>query len=324
MNSTTRAHLALAIVATIAICGCKKADRAPAAKERDAAGDKTRPTPAAAAIDAAEIERVIGAKPSVSADGVAKVTWARAEVPVTVDGMAFPPSAGLTSWAAFQEADGAAMVMGDTVVFEDEVSAAMDAAFAHGLAITALHNHFFFDNPKVYFMHIGGHGAATKLATGVRAMWDAVKAVRKAKPTPAKQFTGGVPKAGAIDATKIGAIIGVKAASKPGGVVKVSIGREATMHETKFAGSMGLTTWAAFTGSDAMAAIDGDFAMTAAEVQPVLRALRAANIHVVALHNHMIGESPAYYFTHFWGKGSAEELARGFRATLDAQGAVSK
>jgi hypothetical protein len=96
------------------------------------------------------------------------------------------------------------------------------------------------------------------------------------------------------------------------------------MHGAEFGGSMGLTTWAAFAGDDKLASIDGDFAMTTAEVQPVLRALRAAKIHVVALHNHMIGETPAYFFVHFWGKGSAADLARGFRAALDAQTRAGK
>src|SRR5262249_40190962 len=100
------------------------------------------------------------------------------------------------------------------------------------------------------------------------------------------------------------------------------IGREGTMHGTKVGGSMGLTTWAAFSGSDDLAAVDGDFIMTAEEVQLVLRALRKAGIHVVALHNHMVGEQPAFYFTHFWGKGSAEELAKGVKAALDAQAAA--
>jgi hypothetical protein len=102
-------------------------------------------------------------------------------------------------------------------------------------------------------------------------------------------------------------------------VVKVTIAREGTMHGVKIAGSMGLTTWAAFSGSDELAAVDGDFIMTAPEVQPVLRALRKADIHVVALHNHMIGEQPAFFFTHFWGKGPAEKLATGLKAALDAQ-----
>src|SRR5207253_314831 len=102
------------------------------------------------------------------------------------------------------------------------------------------------------------------------------------------------------------------------------IGRDGTMHGTKVGASMGLTTWAAFSGGDALAAVDGDFIMTAAEVQPVLKALRKAGIHVVALHNHMVGEQPAFFFTHFWGKGSAAELARGVKSALDAQSQAAK
>jgi hypothetical protein len=102
-------------------------------------------------------------------------------------------------------------------------------------------------------------------------------------------------------------------------MVKVTIGREGMMHGVKVGGSMGLTTWAAFSGSDDVAAIDGDFAMTAAEVQPVLRTLRRGGLHVVALHNHMIGEEPAVYFVHFWGKGPAIRLAQAFRGSLEAQ-----
>src|SRR6516164_9317193 len=107
-------------------------------------------------------------------------------------------------------------------------------------------------------------------------------------------------------------------------MVKFVIARAGTMHGIKIGGSMGLTTWAAFTGSDDLAAVDGDFIMTAAEVQPVLRALRKANIHIVALHNHMVGEQPAFYFTHFWGKGPAVELAKGVKAALDSQQAAGK
>src|SRR5262249_45388008 len=100
--------------------------------------------------------------------------------------------------------------------------------------------------------------------------------------------------------------------------------RQGSMHGVKVAGSMGLTTWAAFSGSDELAAVDGDFIMTAREVQPVLRALRKVGIHIVALHNHMGGEQPAFYFTHFWGKGKAEELAQGLKVALEAQGLAGK
>src|SRR5204862_8279348 len=138
---------------------------------------------------------------------------------------------------------------------------------------------------------------------------------------PATHFAGKVPQAGTITAAPLDKILGSKGDTQ-GGVVKYTIGREGIMHGVKVGGSMGLTTWAAFTGTDDLAAVDGDFIMTAAEVQPVLRALRKAGIHVVALHNHMVGERPAFYFTHFWGKGKAAELARGIKTALDAQKAA--
>src|SRR5262245_48164770 len=261
-------------------------------------------------LDAEAIGRAAGVKPTTAPDGVVRIAWPRNDVKVVVDGMPLKPFAGLGSWAAFTPAPHGAMVMGDTVVFQDEVSPAMDAAFERKLEVTGLHNHFFYDEPKVYFMHVGGAGEPEKLAAGVKAVWDAIKKVRADNPTPAARFPGDAPKAGAVTAGPIEAALGHKSDSQAG-VVKVTIGREGSMHGVKVAGSMGLTTWAAFSGSDELAAVDGDFIMTAAEVQPVLRALRKAGVHVVALHNHMAGEQPAFYFTHFWGKGPAAELAKG-------------
>jgi hypothetical protein len=274
-------------------------------------------------LDAEKIGQAAGTKATTTKDGVVRLGWSRTDVKVTVDGMAFPPAAGLGSWAAFTTAKHGAMVMGDTVVFQDEVTPAMDAAFANDLEVTALHNHFFFDEPKVYFMHIGGTGEADKLAAGVKSIWDAIKKVRAERPEPATRFAGDVPKAGTITASTVEKTLGHKAESQ-GGVVKVVIGREGTMHGVKISGAMGLTTWAAFSGSDETAAVDGDFIMTTAEIQPVLKALRKANIHIVALHNHMAGEQPAFMFTHFWGKGPAGVLAQGVRSALDAQAAVAK
>jgi hypothetical protein len=244
-------------------------------------------------------------------------------VAVKVDGMPLRPFAGLGSWAAFTPAPHGAMVMGDTVVFQDEVTPAMDAAFAGGLEVTALHNHFFYDEPKVYFMHIGGRGEPVKLAAAVKGVWDAIKKVRADRPQPAPRFPGETPQAGRIDAAAIEKVLGHKGETQQG-VVKVTIGREGSMHGTRVGGSMGLTTWAAFSGSDDLAAVDGDFIMTAEEVQSVLRALRKGDIHVVALHNHMVGEQPAFYFTHFWGKGPCPELAKAVRGALDAQRAAGE
>ena len=278
---------------------------------------------AAASLDVAAIGKAAGTKATLQSDGVVKIGWSRSDVPVTVDGMRLPPAAGLGSWAAFAPMGNQAMVMGDTVVFQDEVDAAMDAAFAHGLHVTALHNHFFYDQPKVYFMHIEGEDSATALASDVKAVWDAIKAVRAARPQPADGFGGPMPTPGKIDTQMLTKIVGHPAEANNGSP-KITIGTTGRMHDQSIGASMGLTTWAAFSGSDQLAAMDGDFIMRADEVQPVLRALRKAGIHIVALHNHMIGTQPDFYFTHFWGKGKAADLARGFRAALEAQAAVAK
>jgi hypothetical protein len=269
-------------------------------------------------IDVVHIGQAARTEATMTEDGVVRIGWPRTDVAVTVDGMRLDPAAGLGSWAAFTQTSAGTMVMGDTVVFEDQVDAAMDAAFAGALEVTALHNHFFFDQPKVYFMHIGGHGYSEDLARAVADVWDAIKRVRADRPQPAIRFPGEVPQPGNIDAKRIEKILGRDAKTKDG-VVKLTIGREGKMHGTTVGASMGLSTWAAFSGSDELAAVDGDFIMTAAEVQPVLRALRTAGIHVVALHNHMIGDEPSFYFTHYWGTGPAEKLARGLKSVLDAQ-----
>ncbi len=274
-------------------------------------------------LDAEGIGAAAGVKATVTADGVVRLSWPRDDVPLKVDGVAVRPFAGVGSWAAFTSTKGGAMMMGDTVVFQDEVNPAMDEAFAQGLEVTAVHNHFLFDEPKVFFMHIGGHGKPEKLAAGVKAVWDAIKAVRKNSAQPAQGFGGAAVADGKLDAAPLEKVLGAKSDSKDG-IVKFTIARNGTMHGVKVGGSMGLTTWAAFMGSDAAAAVDGDFIMGASEIQTVLRALRGANINIVALHNHMVGESPAVYFTHFWGKGPAVELAKGIKAALDAQKTVGK
>lgn len=281
-------------------------------------------TAAAAGLDHEAIEKAAGSKATVD-DDVVRIGWIRDGVAVEVDGAPLPPAAGLGSWAAFKPMaeGGGAIVMGDTVVFQDEVDAAMDAAFANDLEVTALHNHFFYDRPKAYFMHIGGRGSAPELAASVKSVWNAIKRIRAEDPEPARSFPGAAPaREGDIDSDRISEITELKASEQPGGVVKVSVGREGRMGDTPVGGSMGLGTWAAFSGSMESASVDGDFIMTAKEAQPVLRALREAEFHVVALHNHMIGESPSFYFTHYWAKGPAVELAEGFRSVLDAQAGV--
>ncbi len=144
---------------------------------------------APAALDTAKIDNLTGLKGKMNEkEGVYKVTFPRNDVKVVVDGWTMPPFMGLGTWAAFKETKAGAMVMGDTVLFEDEVNAVMSAALDNGLSVTALHNHFFFDQPKVFFMHIEGEGSVEKLAGAVKKVYDSVKVIRGPDPKPAESF----------------------------------------------------------------------------------------------------------------------------------------
>src|SRR2546421_11624410 len=211
------------------------------------------------------------------------------------------------------------MVMGDIVLFQDEVNPAMSAALDAGLEVTGLHNHFFYDEPKVYFMHIGGQGSVEKLATGVRAVFDKVKEIRGQNSPPGTAFPGErIPEKSSISAEPLQAILGSKGQVN-NGMVKVGLGRTTKMGGATVGNEMGVNTWAAFAGSDDNAVVDGDFAMLEGELQAVLKSMRKAGINIVAIHHHMSEERPKFLFLHYWGRGKAEELARGLRATLDAQ-----
>ena len=267
------------------------------------------------------IDQATGAKGVYTeSEDTYKVTFPRTDVKVTVEARPMSPFLGFSSWAAFTpSAHGGLMVMGDVVLLEDEVNPAMSAALDAGLEVTALHNHFFYESPRVMYMHIGGQGSAEQLAPAVRKVLDAVKSVRTAAPTPAARFSGdSVSEKSAITAGPLDAILAVKGETNSG-MYKATIGRNASMHGAKVGKQMGVNTWAAFAGSDESALVDGDFAMTADELQGVLKALRKAGINIVAIHNHMTHEDPQYVFLHYWGKGPAAGLAKGLKSALDTQ-----
>lgn len=271
-------------------------------------------------LDPGRIAAATGGKAETS-DNVVRVTFPRDDVRVEVDGWAkVAPFMGLTSWTAFlpgEKPQVEAMVMGDLVLFEDEVNAAMSAALDNGLEVTALHDHFFFDKPRVLFMHIGGEGSADALAQGVRAALDAVHTVRKKTPQPGHAFGAAPPSPSKIDAAKLDAIFGVKGAAKDG-MYKGTFGRRAQAECGCTIGkAMGVATWAAFGGTDADAIVDGDFAVAEAELQGVLKSLRGGAINVVAIHSHMAGESPRLLFVHYWGRGPAADLATTVKHALD-------
>ena len=272
----------------------------------------------AAALDSVKIDELTGLKGKMNEkEGVYKVTFPRNDVKVVVDGWTMPPFMGLGTWAAFTKgAHTEAMVMGDTVLFEDEVNAAMTAAMDNGLNVTALHNHFFFDEPKVFFMHIEGEGTVEKLATAVRKVYDAAKQIRAASPKPKDSFDAqSLPEKSSITATPLNEIFGTQGESKEG-MVKFTIGRPATMHGVKIDNTMGVNTWAAFAGSDDNAVVDGDFAVTEDELQPVLKSLLMNKINIVAIHQHMTHEEPRIMFFHYWGRGRAKEMAENIKSAF--------
>ena len=280
------------------------------------------PVTARAALDTNRIAQITSLSGAWNAaEGVFKVSAPRNDVKVSVDGWTMPPFMGLTSWAAFTAGKGAeAMVMGDLVLFQDEVNPVMSAALENGLSVTALHNHFFFDEPKVYFMHIGGEGTVEKLAGGVRKALDRVKEIRAASAQPDSHFGGPLIRAASsISAPALEDILGVKGQSKDG-MFKAVIGRSAKMPcGCEVGKEMGVNTWAAFAGSDDNAVVDGDFAVHEDELQTVLKTLRQASINIVAIHQHMSGETPRTLFLHYWGKGKAADLAKAIKATLNTQ-----
>jgi len=269
------------------------------------------------ALDTMKIEQLTGVKGELNAqEGVFRVSVPRTDLAITAAGVKLTPPMGLTSWAAFQQMGTQTMVMGDMVLLEDQVNPVMSAALTYGLEVTALHNHFFWDTPKVMFMHIGGMGTAEALAGAVGKVFATIKETSGGK--------GEVPQA-ALDPAKISLdpksiedIVGVKG-QMANGVYKITIGRTTTMHGHEVGNAMGVNTWAAFVGSDEMAVVDGDFAMLEAELQPVLKTLRSAGINVVAIHQHMTMESPRVVFLHYWGVGATRALATGLKAALDTQ-----
>jgi len=273
-----------------------------------------------AALDTNLIQKLTGLAGTWNeSEGVFKVSAPRTDVKVNVDGWTMPPFMGLTSWAGFMDGKKAeAMVMGDLVLFQDEVNAVMSAALESGLKVTALHNHFFFDEPKVYFMHIEGEGTTAAMANSITTALAVSKAIRSTNPEPAKSFGKPMPNENSISAAALEGILG-KGQVKDG-MFKWVVGRKTKMpcgcEATK---DMGVNTWAAFAGSDDNAVVDGDFAVQEDELQPVLKSLRNERINIVAIHHHMTHESPRYLFLHYWGRGAAKNLAESLQRALLVQ-----
>lgn len=254
-------------------------------------------------------------------DNVLKINIPRNDLKVTVGGVATPTPFGFGGWLAMTKGSGEHNVMmGDLVLLQEEVNPVMSAMLNNGLEVTALHNHFFFEEPRIFYMHVMGHGTPEDLARRAKPGLDLIGHVPRHEGASSAGSAGGAQ--GRLDTAKIAQIVGHEG-ELSGNVYKITLGRDdlklrdmgATINSR-----MGLNTWAAFTGSDQNAAIAGDVAMLENEVQPVLKALRGHDLDVVAIHHHMLVTQPTIIFLHYWGTGPAEKLATGFKAAVDELG----
>ena len=253
---------------------------------------------------------------------VLKVNIPRSDLQVTIDGIPTPTPFGFGGWLALTKGTGGHdVMMGDLVLVEDEVNPVMSALLDNGLNVTALHNHFFFESPRVFYMHVHGHGTTADLGRKVKPALDLIGKVEQTHKATVSGGRGGVT-AGPMDTAKIARIAGHQG-EQSGQVYKITVGREdlnLVEMGAKINARMGLNSWASFFGSDTNAQIAGDIAMLEHEVTPVLKALRSNGLDVVAIHNHMTGGQPFVYFLHYWGTGRAAKLAEGFRAALNQLG----
>ena len=250
-------------------------------------------------------------------DGVLKVNIPRNDLKMTVQGISTPTPFGFGGWVSFTKTtDGSEVMMGDLVLLQDEVNPVMSALLDNGIEVTALHNHFFWDDPLVFYMHVHGMGKAADLAGRVKPAFDLIGHVQP--PTVAPLSSGGA----AIDTAKIAQIVG-HTGEQSGTVYKITVGRDDLAmkdHGAKINARMGLNTWAAFYGTLEDAVVAGDIAMLESEVTPVLKSLSKNGIDVVAIHHHMTEEKPLVIFLHYWGRGPADKLANSFKAALDELG----
>ncbi len=264
-------------------------------------------------IDWKKIDDALGRTAAVTGD-VHRYGFPRTDLNVTLDGVAIKPALALGGWTAFKPTHDGAMMMGDLVLLETEITPVMTAAVGNGLEITAIHNHILRANPPTFYMHVNGHGDPVKLANALRMTLAASKTPVTASPSAAPVEIG-------LDTAELDRIIGAK--GKPvGGVYQFGVARRDQVTQDGMsldpAGPLGLATGVNFqsTGTG-KAAITGDFVLAATEVNPVIQALRANGIEVTALHSHMLDEQPRLFFMHFWANDDAVKLATGIRAALD-------
>ncbi len=261
----------------------------------------------AVSAGADSLEAILGSPGQFSQGGVTVFRFPRSDIRVTIDGEVMPTALGFASWTAFRQMAMGFMIMGDLVLLEKEVNPVISALAAANIEVTALHNHFIVDQPRIMYMHISGAGKQEDLARGLRA------ALGKTGTPFGSSRPEGISTPLTIDTKRIEEIMGLSGQSG-GGVFKITAGRPGVrMGGVEVTSAMGLNSWAGFVGSSERARVAGDIAMTAKEVNRVIRILRNGGIDVVAVHNHMLDEEPRIFFLHYWGSGPSERLASTLR-----------
>jgi hypothetical protein len=267
----------------------------------------------AAGLDWQAVDTTLGRKAVVTGD-VHRYGFPRSDLHVTLDGVTVEPGLALGGWIAFKPEHDGAMVMGDLVLLESEITPVLTKLLDEGLDVTAIHNHLLRATPATFYLHVAGHGDPGKIAT-------AIKAALAESKTPMSTSPGAPTKQIELDTKQLDEIIGVKGKAA-GDIYQFAVERQGVVSERGMklvpAAPLGVATGINFqqTGGG-KAAITGDFVLTAKEVNPVLRALRSGGIEVAAIHSHMLDEQPRLFFLHFWANDDASKLAHGLRAALD-------
>jgi hypothetical protein len=320
MSKITRREVITGILATGA--AALTLNQKSSAQTTEKTKSKWRKTPPLTEAEITSIETAMGKKGKyVEAESVYTVSLPRNDLKVTIKGEAVPISFGFGGWVSIKKTrDGKGTVlMSDTVLLQEEVNPLISAAQSAGLEISAIHNHFFYEEPRIVYMHLHGMGDAATLAKSYAA------AIKNTKLFPANQPTVTAPTKTAkeiFDLPSLDKIVGATGAVN-GASFKYTLGRSdqtITAMGAEMTAGIGLNSWAAFAGTPDAAHIAGDIAMLESEVNSVIRSLRSNNLEVVALHHHMLGDAPKIIFLHYYGRGEATKLATGFRAVLNELG----
>lgn len=280
-------------------------------------------TPPLTPAEVTAIEAAMGKKGTYKeAEATHTTPLPRNDLKVTLKGEPVPIPFGFGGWVSIKKTlnGKSAVLMSDCVLLQEEVNPLISAAHANGLEVSAIHNHFFYEEPRIFYMHVHGMGSPEELAKKY------ANAIAQTKISPKNQPQVGPPPAkmgnDIFNVAQLNGIIKYDAAIN-GPTIKYTIGRDdltITAMGAEMTASIGLNSWASFTGSMDKAYIAGDIAMQEHEVNDVVKSLRSNNIEVVALHNHMLGDSPRMIFLHYLGSGPAATLAQSFRTALNQLG----